>query len=240
LKEGRFDLVRPRVAGVSLISVLATVFSGSSFASADEMVVVPSPPVIYVVLLPLVGATVLLLVALPPLLGRPYWRETPAFHVANTVTVTSLVTFLMAFVVFYVLRGTSGDERYTLAAFAAVITFLLTGVLVRYLLAPLHWAALTAGTLACVTVAIAYLATDATNADLWRTVEGLSHLLPLVLLIWLGVLVWETARFHYVERATHEEPETPRLTRRRRMLRLGELLIANMAVAAGIFLMVLS
>jgi hypothetical protein len=236
LKGGRFDLARSRDAVLPLMSVLGVLLAGSSLASADDLVTYPEPGAIYVVLLPMVGAIVLLLVALPPLLGRPYWRERPSFHLANTVATTSLVTLLMALFVFYLLYEVSGSRTYPVAAFAAFSTFLLTGVLARYLLMPLPWATVSAVALACVMVVMVRLASDASNDGPWRAVEGLLHLLPLLLLTWLGVLAWETARFHYVEGATHEEPGGPRLPRRRRMLRLGEMLIANMAVATGLLL----
>jgi hypothetical protein len=219
---------------------LATFLSGSSTASAESPVLYPSPPAFFIVLLPLVGAIVLILVALPPLLGRPYWRETPAFHIANTVTVTSLVTLLMALSVFYVVYEGSGRDVYSLAAITVVATFLLSGLFVRYLLMRLLWATVTAGVMACFIVLLSYLAVGAANVDLWWTLEGLMYLLPLFLLVWLGLLAWETARFHYVEGEGHEEPETPGLPRRRRMLRLGELLIANMALGAGLLLMLTS
>jgi hypothetical protein len=236
LKERRFDLVRSRNAVVPLASVLAIVLSGTSFASADELVVHTEPVAIYVVLLPLVGAILLLLVALPPLLRRPYWRETPAFHVANTVTVTSVITLLMAFVAFFLVYETSGDRSATVAASAVMATLILAGILVRYLLVPLPWATGTAVLLAFMLVALIKLALDSTSPYMLSIVGTLLYVLPLLLLIWVGLLAWETARFHHVEGKTHEEPEGPRLPPRRRMLRLGELLIANMAVAVGLLL----
>ena len=64
--------------------------------------------------------------------------------------------------------------------------------------------------------------------------DVLLYTLPFWALIWIGLLLLETAKYHIVEDEDHKGPDRPGVPRRRRMLRLGELLIMNMVIAFGV------
>ena len=64
--------------------------------------------------------------------------------------------------------------------------------------------------------------------------DMLLYTLPLWFLVWVGLLLLETAKYHIVEDGDYKRPDGPVVPRRRRMLRLGELLIMNMVIAIGV------
>ncbi len=213
--------------------VLATVIavtSGSSIASASVLYVVPSPIPIVLVALPIIGMALLIVSALPALLRRPYFREPAAFHMTNIIAATSFVTFLIALMVNRALIP-NVDTTLTLSSTGILALLIIAGVLVRYLLVPINWALLAGGSLATLLVSLAYVMAEVPGASYSWVIDAALYSLPLWLLIWLGLLTLETARYHYVEDGTHHEPDRPGPSMRRRMLRLGELLILNTVIA---------
>jgi amino acid permease len=230
---------RTSIPGTILLSILIGVLSGTSVASAGENNYYISVTTIYIVTIPIVGGAILLISALPPLLGRRYWREKWVFHIANVLTISSVIAFTSALLVLY-----SFDQRVnttiTLAATGVLALLIATGIFVRYLLLPLPWATIAGGALAITIVSLASIVLDMPGATLFRIEDILLQTLPLWLIVWIGILLMETAKFHVAAEDDHEDPDLPRITPKRRMLRLGELLIMNMAVAVGLGLVWLS
>jgi hypothetical protein len=193
---------------------------------------------ISVMSLPLTGLLVLAIYALPSLLGRPAVAEPTAFHLANIVVVTALLTLLGALLVpFVYVEGVSTTLSF--AVIGVLDALLVAGIMARYLLFPPWKAAVAGGLVAVITVSWAYLAFEMDYSSL-LSIEDLARLtLPVWLLVYIGLLFLETNHYH-----TGSEGPTPpgggRPNRDRRMLRLGESLIMNMVVAGGLWLAWLS
>ena len=223
---------KPRIL---LLAILLVVMKGTAIASANTFYTPPSPLPILVVALPVIGVAVLLISALPALLGRPYHREPAVFHMANIVAATSVITFLTVLVANGAFMPYV-DTTVSLSVAGVLALLIITGVLVRYLLVPLQWAVVAGTCLALFIVSLAYVLAQLSDADSSWVFEVALRTLSLWLLIWLGLLLLETARYHYTEDETHEEPDRPGVPMRRRMLRLGELLILNMVLPAFVLL----
>jgi hypothetical protein len=219
-------------AGILIPSMLMMLFAGTSLVSAEENIVYPAPRSIFLIALPIIGAASLLIYALPALLGRSYWREPPAFHIANVLTVSSLITVIATILIFLSLTG--GADPLTLITLGVLTLLMVTGIFVRYLLLPLPWAATGAGSVAIIIFALAYTAMEASMSTIAWLVDVLLYTLPLWLLIWISLLLLETTKYHMTEDETYKRPDRPGIPRRRRMLRLGELLIMNMVIAVGV------
>jgi len=215
--------------------MLIVLMMGSSVASAEDKFSVISLTAICLISLPIMTAAVLIIIALPELLGRAYRREPATFHIANVITVTSVITFIIILGVAYSLSIRS-NTTLAFATIGVVVLLIVNGIFVRYLHLSFPWATIAGGAVAILTVSLAYLAMGTPGATMDRIEGVLVQALPLWLLVWLGLLAMETAKYHIVEVETHKGPDGPRVPRRRRMLRLGELLIINMAVAAGLSL----
>ncbi len=207
--------------------------------SAEDIVPTPDPASVFLIALPVMALAVLLLAALPALLHRPYTREPPAVHMAKVAALSSVVSLLTTLVVSHAFWP--GYDSTVSLSFAGVVTLLLmTGLSLRYLLMPFPRAVLAGGTMAVICVSLAYAAMEAPSSAVFNATEVLLYSLPLWMLVWAAMLAMETARHHALVEEDHREPETVRLGRRRLVLRLGELLIINMALAAGLLLASLS
>jgi hypothetical protein len=217
--------------------MLIMLFSGTTLVSAEDNILYPPPGSIYLIALPVMGATVLLICALPALLGRRYWREPAAFHVANVLTVSSLAALIATLLILYSSTGMLGALSLVTMGVLALLVF--TGIFVRYLLLPLPWATVAAGALAIIIFSLAYMAIETPPATIHWMAEGLLYSLPLWLLVWVGLLLLETAKYHIFGDESHEGPVGPGVPRRRRMLRLGELLIMNMVMAGSVPLFII-
>ena len=116
--------------------MLMMLFSGTTLVSAEEIVLYPPPRSIYLIALPIMGASVLLIYALPALVGRRYWREPPAFHITNALTVSSLITFIATILIYLSLTGRA--DPLTLITLGVLAHLMVTGIFVRYLQLPPH------------------------------------------------------------------------------------------------------
>ena len=226
---------RTKASSILLATVLLAVMTGTSVASALDGPGVDSPVPVLLVALPVFGAAILLVSALPALLEHTYFKEPAAFHMANVIAATSFLSFLAAVMVDRAL--VSGvDTTATLAVTGVLGVLIITGVLLRYLLVPLPWAAIAGGALATLVVSMAYLVAELPDPAWSKVTDVVVHSLPLWLLVWLGLLALETARHHPVEEGEERKAEGSGVPMRRRMLRLGELLIMNTVLAAVVLL----
>lgn len=227
------------IGGTTFLSLLAILASGTSLVSAEDTVVTPDPASVFLIALPLMGLAVLLLAALPALLHRPYAREPSAVHMAKVMALSSVVSLLTTLIVTHSFWP-GYDSTVSLSVSGVVALLLMTGLYLRYLLIPFPWAMLAGGTMAVVCVSLAYAAMEAPSSAVVNATQVLLYSLPLWMIVWVAMLALETARHHDLVGEDHREPGTARLGRRRLVLRLGELLIINMAVAVGLLLASLS
>ncbi len=222
------------------LSSLGVLTIGSQLASAAGTVedVQSTLVSISVMSLPLMGLLVLAIYALPSLMARPPTVEAPAFHLANLVVVTALLTFLDALLVpFVYVEGMSTTLSF--AVIGILDLMMVAGVLARYLLLPTSQTAVAGGVVAIITVAWAYQAFEMDYSTLLSIEDLVRVTLPITLLVYMGLLILETNRYHVGEERSRP-PCGGRAFQSRRMLRLGELLIMNMVVAAAVWLAWLS
>jgi len=219
-----------RTSGIPLLTMFVVVMSGAMVTAAEEDHILPSPRSIYLIALPIMGSAVLLINTLPSLFGRPYRREPAAFHLANILTLSSVICLITVILVTNAIQP-GVDTTISLATIGVLGLLIIIGLFVRYLLLPIQWATIAGGAIATLIVLLAYMAMETPQATVDRLDDLLSYLTPLWLLIFVGLLLLETARYHVV---VNKEPDWPRVPKDRRMLRLGELLIMNMAVVVGV------
>ena len=81
-----------------------------------------------------------------------------------------------------------------------------------------------------------YWAVTAPTATLYQVEDVFRLSLPFTSLLFVGLLLLETTRYHLVRDDDHREPEGPSVPQGRRMLRLGEAIIINFALAVGVAL----
>ena len=222
-----------RTSGIPLLAMLVVVMSGVIVTAAEEDHILPSPRSIYLIALPIMGSAVLLINTLPSLFGRPYRREPAAFHLANILILSSVICLITVILVTNAIQP-GVDTTISLATIGVLGLLIIIGLFVRYLQLPIQWASIAGGAIAILIVLLAYMAMETPQATVDRLVDVLSYLTPLWLLIFVGLLLLETTRYHVVEDKDHKEPDWPRVPKDRRMLRLGELLIMNMAVVVGV------
>jgi hypothetical protein len=227
------------IGGTLLLSLLAMLASGTSLVSAADTVETPDPASVFLIALPVVGLAVLLLAALPALLHRPYMREPPAVHMAKVAALSSVISLLTTLVVSHA-YWPGYDSTVSLSVTGVVTLLLMTGLYLRYLLMPFPWAVLAGGAMAVICVSLAYAVMEAPSSAVFNATEVLLYSLPLWMLVWAALLAMETVRHHALVEEDHREPGTAGFVRRRQVLRLGELLIINMALAAGLLLASLS
>lgn len=223
-------LGRTLAAGILLVAVVALLAPTASAASGAEADMKPTLAAISIMSLPLTGLLVLLLVSLRPLLGRPYDTEPLGLHIANVLAATSLLTFLDALLVPYLfIEG--ADTTASFAAVGLLDALVVLAVFHRYLLQPLPWAAGSGLAFGLTTVAWGNAALTMDLSDLYRMEDLLRLSWPVWLLIFLALLLLETAKLH-VDDGTERTP--PPLSRPRMALRLGEMLIIAFGLAVGV------
>lgn len=230
-------LGRAGTSGIVLVTTLAVLALGSSIASANDPVEDAKPTIVAISLmsLPIIGLIVLLIVTLPAMAGRPYRVEPPGLHVANILTVVALLTFIDGLMAPYVFsRGV--DPALSFAVMGVLDMLIVTGVFSRYLLFPVNWATAVGAALAIVTVVSVYSAYQMPLATLYLVEDVLRLALPVLAILFVGLLMMETARYHLMPGRDHREPDWPRVPPRRRMLRLGEALIMTFVVAVAMTL----
>lgn len=225
---------------MAAFTILLTLPLGAPLASGAGTVedVHSTLVAISVMSLPLMGLLVLAIVTLLTFLERSPVAEPPSFHMANVIVVTALLTFLDALMVpFVYVEGVSTTLSFALIGVMDLL--LVAGIFARYLLMPVPRAAIAGGVVAGITVAWAYLAFEMDYSSLLSIEDALRLTLPVWLIVFVALLFMETNHFHLGEEDRGRRV-TADLPRGRRMLRLGELLIMNMVVAAGLWLAWLS
>lgn len=231
------NLGRPMTAGILLLATLIMVLSITPIASANDAVEDAKPTMVAISLLslPIMGLIILLIIALPAMLGRPYRLEPAGYHVANVLAVVALLAFIDALLVPYVfVRGV--DPTLSFAVVGVLDMLMVTGIFVRYLLFPVNWATAVGTGLAIATIIRVHSAYQMPLATLYRTEDLLRLTLPVWSVLFIGLLLMETARYHLVDNHDHREPDGLQLPKRRRMLRLGEVLIMTFAIAVAMLL----
>jgi hypothetical protein len=219
------------------MTTLILLILGTPIASASDPVEDAKPTVVAISLmsLPIIGLIVLLIVTLPAMAGRPYRVEPPGLHVANILTVVALLTFIDALMAPYVLsRGV--DPTLSFAVVGVLDMLIVTGVFSRYLLFPVNWATAVGAALAIITVVSMYSMYQMPLATLYLVEDVLGLALPVLAILFIGLLTMETVRYHLMPGGDHREPDWPRVPPRRRMLRLGEVLIMTFVVAVAMAL----
>jgi hypothetical protein len=220
---------------IPVLASLLLLLLGSSIASAagSSGDIRSTLVVISLLSLPLFGLVVLLIIALPEMLGRPYRFEPAGYHVANVLAVVFLLTFVDALLTPYVLvEGVNSTLSFVIVGVLDLM--LVTGVFIRHLLFPLRWATAIGGAWAIIMVVRAFIAIEMPAATLFRLEDVLRLSLPVTAIIFIGLLLMETARYHLAAEDDHREPEGPRVPGGRRMLRLGEVLITTFALSVGV------
>jgi hypothetical protein len=226
--------LRPmNVAGMGLLSMFIITLLGTTVASAEESRFLPSLSAIYIITLPVMGTVVLLIVLVPEMLGRRYHRERPAFHIANILAASSIITFLTARGISYAIMP-GLNTTVNLSVLGVLSLLISTGLFARYFMIPIPWAAVAGSAIAVITVSLALVVIETPLATIERVIDMLLYSLPLWLLVWVGLLLLETAKYHVVPNDDHKGPDRPGIRVTRRMLRLGELLLMNFAIALGI------
>jgi hypothetical protein len=224
------------MSGTATFTILLALFLGAPLASgAGTAEDVQSTLVaISVLSLPLTGLLVLAIVTLLTFLEGYPVAEPVSFHMANVIVVTALLTFLDALLVpFVYVEGVSTTLSFALIGVLDLL--LVAGIFARYLLLPVPRAAIAGGVVAGIAVAWAYMAFEMDYSSLLSIEDALRLTLPVSLIVFVALLFLETDHFHLGGEA-RGGGGTADLPRGRRMLRLGELLIMNMVVAAGVWL----
>lgn len=189
-------------------------------------------------LIPLTGLLVLLLAALPTLLGRQYAREGFRFHAFNVFTAVLLLA---------ILTGLSGmlalwEGAYSTWSFVvgglAVLTVHLV-VLRRYLAFDLTRATAGALVLSLVYIYLWYISVEAHISQTLTFIDLLYTTFPLLILVYIALLLFEAYQNHTIEgKAWRSGTQTLREVpdRRERRLRLGEMWVISSAGAIFILL----
>lgn len=223
-------LGRTVAAGILLIATSALLAPTASAATGAEPDLRPTLVAISIMSLPLTGLLVLLLVSLRPLLGLPYGTEPVGVHIASVLAATALLTFLGALLVPYLfLEG--ADTTLSFGAVGLLDALVALAVFRRYLLLPLPWASGSGMTVGLATVAWGNYALEVGFSQLHRIEELLRLSWAVWLLIFLALLLLETARHHLGGPAA---PRSHPLPRPRMALRLGEMLIVTFGLAVGV------
>lgn len=221
----------------TFLALLSLVLLGAGVAADGGSTGDIKPTIVVVTLLtlPLMGLMVLTIVAVPEIIGRPYRFEPMAFHIGNVLTLAFMLIFFDALVGPYAhVEGV--DPTLSFSVVGVMSLLFATAVFHRYLLLPVPWATVAGGAIAIHTVSRVYWAVTVPTATLYQ-VEDLFRLsLPFTALLFVGLLLMETTRYHLLRDDGHREPEGPSVPQGRRMLRLGEAIIINFALAVGVAL----
>ncbi len=224
------QLGRTVAAGILLLAILALLAPSASAATGAVDDIRPTLVAISVLSLPLTGLLVLLLVSLRPILGLPYRTEPVGLHIADVLAATTLLTFLGALLVPY-LFVEGADTTISFAVVGLLDALVALAVFRRYLLLPFPWAAGSGLTVGIATVAWGYYALGVGFAQLLRIEDLLRLSWPVWLLIFLALLLLETASHHV---GGDRAPSPPPLPRPRMALRLGEMMILALGLAVGV------
>lgn len=189
-------------------------------------------------LIPLAGLLILLLAALPALLGRPYPREGFRFHAFNLLTAVLLLAILTGLSGMLTLwDGAYSTGTFLVGAMAVLVAHLV--VLRRHLAFDVPRAAVGALVLSLFYVYLWYLSVEAHISQILTFMDLMFAVLPLLLLVFLALLLFEAYRNHTMEEravtpaaiGTGDAPD-----RRERMLRLGEMWVLSTVGAMFVLL----
>jgi hypothetical protein len=221
-------LARSATFGSILVLALTLMAFGASLVTATSIADSPLPETmvkISIVSMPLMGLLVLLLVYLPTLLGEDYPVEPVRFHLANILCVVTLLTFIDALLVPYLVVY-KVDITISFALVGLLDLLLVFSVFYRYLALPLWWSSMAGGVIAITMVSWGIAVWEnVSGSDLLAIKDLLVYSLPVWLLIFLGALALETLKHHHKPEMNVEKGALPRISIRTRTHRMGEMLI---------------
>jgi hypothetical protein len=227
-------LSRPMMPRIALIAAVVLLVLPMQIVSANDPIEDAKPTMVAISLLslPIMGLIILLIIAIPAMLGRPYRVEPVGFHLANLLAVVFLLAFIDALLAPYVFAE-GVDPALSFSVVGVLDMLIVTGVFVRYLLHPVNLATVIGTVLAVITVLRVYSAYQMPLATLYHMEDVLRFTLPAWVFLFSGLLMLETVRNHHLVDEGHKEPDWPQVHKEKRMMRLGEVLIMTFAVAVA-------